>query len=496
MIVDKLGSVEQQANYKDITERFRGAWQIVSLRHEGGTSLRDIADVFVKSVFKPELLKELTSIPSEMEVLGHLKTPGRDATRDIGESKLDDARRELVQGILDAKPVLVTGADKAINELVAKSDFHIWTVGDYIGTQDVNKNQDGDVYEGTGHQLWKLKSAGLTNRQDIDIHVADNKFAFLVPELDKLTAKGIESFTFFDDRISNLKTLKTIIDQENSNREMVGDPPINCKLVLVNQGSRKSGNPEQINTQGSLVEFAVINSFAEAPSVLPDIEKSKQATFCDFDGTVTDNVAVRNSWDKVANEVVAKYAELAKLKNPQKEKAATTIEDRDISLAAVLAYVEQCRAKGLRIGIKNGAYDLLQPGHVEGFETAKDACDILIVLINSDESIKRYKGIKAGVPRPIVDQRQRAATLLGLDSVGGVIMFEEENPAGIIEAIRPDVYITSEEYRGKPLAEYDAAARIGADVVYTDYVSGFSTSGIVEKIFLAAEASIKEENAH
>ncbi len=493
MNADKLGSKDRELFSRDVTSRFRDSWEIVSERHEGGTSLRDIADVFIKSVFKPETLKNLSTSPTSAEKLGHLKSPGQYASVDLSNNMLEAARKELVQGVLDAEPVLVTGAKEAISELISKSDFHIWTVGDYIGTQDVNVEQEDSAYEGSGHQLWKLKHAGLTNRDDVDIHVADNKFSALIPELSKQIAKGIEQFTFFDDRISNLKTLKTIIDQENINREMAGDPPLNCKLVLVNQGSRQSENPELINTQGSLVEYSVINSFTEAPSALPDTDKSKQATFCDFDGTVTDNVAVRESWDKVANEVVAKYAELAKLKNPQKEKAATTIEDRDISLAAVLAYVEQCRAKGLRIGIKNGAYDLLQPGHIEGFETAKDACDVLIVLINSDESIKKYKGTKSGVPRPIVDQRQRAATLLGLDAVDGVIMFEEENPAGIMEAIRPDVYITSEEYRGRPLAEFDAASRIGADVVYTSYVNGFSTSGIVEKIFLAAKESIKVE---
>ncbi len=493
MSLDKLSEQESMSDSKDITNRFRGAWQVVSSRHEGGTSLRDIADVFVHSVFKPESLSILSAEPSEMEIVGRLKSPGRNGSSGISEPMIANAKRELVQGILDAEPVLVPGANQAITEMISKSDFHIWTVGDYIGTQDVNKNQNGDVYEGTGHQLWKLKLAGLTNRPDIDIHVADNKFSTLIPELSKQLAKGIEHFTFFDDRFSNLKTLKTIIDQENVNREMTGDPPLNCKLVLVNQGSRQSSSPELINTQGSLVEYSVINSFAEAPGALPDIDKSKQATFCDFDGTVTNNVGVRNSWDKVANEVANKYAELAKLKNPQKEKAATAIEDRDISFAAVLAYVEQCRAKGLRIGIKNGAYDLLQPGHVEGFETAKDACDILIVLINSDESIKKYKGTKSGVPRPIVDQRQRAATLLGLDTVDAVIMFEEENPAGIIEAVKPDVYITSEEYRGRPLLEFEAAARIGADVVYTSYVNGYSTSGIVEKIFLAAKESVRAE---
>ncbi len=494
MNADKLSNGELQTDSKDIAERFRGAWQIVSSRHQGGTSLRDIADVFVQSVFKPESLKGLNSKQDEMEILGHLKTPGRLSSRDMAESKLTNAKRELVQGILDQKPVLVPGAEQAISKLIDKSDFHIWTVGDYVGTKDVNVDQDNDVYEGSGHQLWKLWQAGLTNREDIDIHVADNKFTTLIPELSKQLAKGIEHFTFFDDRVSNLKALKTIIDQENNNRELAGDPPLNCKLVLVNQGSRQSSNPEQINTLGSLVEYGVINGFEEAPNALPNMEKSKQATFCDFDGTVTDNVAVRASWDKVANEVVNKYVELNKLKNPQKEINPTSIEDIVLSFSSVLPYIEACKSKGLKICIVNGAFDLLHPGHVDAFKLAKDACDILIVLLNSDDSIKKYKGVKAGIPRPIVDQKNRAATILGLDAVDGVIVFDDVNPAGMLKAIRPDTYITSGDYRGKPLVELQVAEELGIDVVYTYFAGTSSTSGIVEKIFLAAKSSLKAEN--
>ena len=250
MNADKLGSKDQEVFSKDVTSRFRDSWELVSARHEGGTSLRDIADVFIKSVFKPETLTNLPVSPTSAEKFGHLKSPGQYASADMSNNLLEAARKELVQGILDAEPVLVPGAKETINELISKSNFHIWTVGDYIGTQDVNVEQEDSVYEGSGHQLWKLKHAGLTNREDVDIHVVDNKFSALIPELSKQLARGIEHFTFFDDRISNLKTLKTIIDQENTNREMAGDLPLNCKLVLVNQGSRQSANPEQINTQG------------------------------------------------------------------------------------------------------------------------------------------------------------------------------------------------------------------------------------------------------
>lgn len=493
MNVDKLSSAELQTSSKDIVKRFRGAWQVVSSRHEGGTSLRDIADLFVESVFRPESLKNLISTPTEMEIVGHLKSPGKHASMGISDSKLLEAKREVVKGVIDAKPVLVPGAEQAIKKLIDKSDFHIWTVGDYIGGNVDNEDSTDATYEGSGHQLWKLWHAGLTNREDVDIHVADNKFSTLIPELSKQLVKGIEYFTFFDDRISNLKVLKTIIDQENTNREMAGDPPINCKLVLVNQGSRQSSNPEQINTNGSLVEFGVINSFADAPSALPNMDKTRQATFCDFDGTVTDNVAVRASWDKVANEVVGKYVELEKLKNPQKEKTPTSIEDKDLSYLAVLPYIESCKSKGLKIGIVNGAFDLLHPGHVDAFELAKDACDTLIVLLNSDESIRKYKGVKAGIPRPIVDQKNRAATILGLDAVDGVIVFDDVNPAGMLKAIRPDTYITSGDYRGKPLVELQVAEELGIDVVYTYFAGTSSTSSIVEKIFLAAKDSVKAE---
>lgn len=488
MTMDRMPDEEKSILSSDVTKRWREAWEVVSAQYAGGTSLREISEIFLKSVFRPDLLADLQSNTIYLEKVGHLKSPSILALLKPNESLLNRGMSELVQKVLTQEPILVPNAMETIEKLVEKSQFHIWTVGDYVGTQANQLPQESGQlggYEGSGHQLWKLYQAGLTNREGITNIVADNKFLGIVSRISFLEGEGVKKFIFYDDRLSNLKKLQGIIDQENMDRETMGDTPLSCKLVLVNQGSRRSQNPEHISTHGSLTEFEVINNFYEAETVLEALPREKQAVFCDFDGTITDNGAVRNAWDQVASEVVEEIADLAKIRNLQKEVASTVIQDSDLTLDAITPYIDGCRSHHLKIGVKNGAYDILQPGHVRGFEIAHDACDVLIVLLNSDASMRKYKGEKAGVPRPIVDQRQRAATLLGLESVDGVIVFDDENPAEMIRKIKPDVYVTSEEYRGKPLKEFAAADEIGAEVVYTDYVVGYSTSGIVEKIALA-----------
>ncbi len=255
MHLDKMGGQEREQISLDVRERWRNAWEVVSARYEGGTSLREISEVFLKSIFRPDLLGEIKPTTTNGEIVGKLKSPGYYASLAPNEGLMLQARRELVASILDTEPVFVSQAQETITELAQKSRFHIWTVGDYVGsTNTTSDTNPGSAYDGSGHQLWKLWKAGLTNREDIEIHVADNKFTDLSHKLATLRDEGVEEFVFFDDRVANLNVLKMMIDQENLERESMGDNPITCKLVLVNQGSRKTEQPELIDTRGSLVD--------------------------------------------------------------------------------------------------------------------------------------------------------------------------------------------------------------------------------------------------
>lgn len=414
------------------------------------------------------------------------------------EQILADAENNLVHRILDIEPPVVPHALETIDALAKKGELTIWTVGDYLGIKlDLPNEIKGDQEKtrGTLHQFWKLWKLGITEKPDIHLGVSDKKLKDVLPRIHKQEMAGKGRFIFLDDTFSNLEKVKQVIEEENNRRALTGDDPITYDLILVNQGRRRTIPPPELSMKGSLGTFGVIDQFADAPEKIEALSQGKADStgiFCDFDGVVTDNTAVRQKWNDIAQDVVEETVGLAKLKNPQKEKrGGGKIAPEDLTPESIKGYLEACRAKGLRIGVKNGAYDLLQPGHLGGFDDARDACDVLIVLLNSDASIRQYKGVKEGVPRPILPETDRADILLGLESVNGVVVFDEENPSEIIRKLRPDVYVSSQEYEGKHLAEFDAAADVGADVVFTNMREGYSTSSIVRSILEGHESVMK-----
>ena len=90
----------------------------------------------------------------------------------------------------------------------------------------------------------------------------------------------------------------------------------------------------------------------------------------------------------------------------------------------------------------NGCFDLLHPGHLELLEQARRAGDVLVVGINSDASVARLKG----EGRPVIPQRERAETLLALEAVDRVTVYDEQTPLELIEALRPDVLVKGTDW--------------------------------------------------
>ena len=96
-----------------------------------------------------------------------------------------------------------------------------------------------------------------------------------------------------------------------------------------------------------------------------------------------------------------------------------------------------CKKQGKKIATTNGSFDLLHLGHIDILQKAKSFADVLIVLINSDSSIKKLKGEK----RPIISEQHRASMLSGLESVDYVTIFSKDNPLHLISEIKPDLHI-------------------------------------------------------
>lgn len=136
------------------------------------------------------------------------------------------------------------------------------------------------------------------------------------------------------------------------------------------------------------------------------------------------------------------------------------------------------RRRGWRVGFTNGCFDLLHPGHVSLLQQARSACDRLVVGLNSDASVKRLKGAE----RPIQSETSRAAVLASLASVDLVVIFGEDDPLKLIDALRPDVLVKGADYSLSQVVGADEVQSWGGKVVLADILSGHSTSDTIRRM--------------
>lgn len=153
-------------------------------------------------------------------------------------------------------------------------------------------------------------------------------------------------------------------------------------------------------------------------------------------------------------------------------------EDKILDYGKLLDVCRLAKKKGKKIVSTSGCFDLLHAGHVRYLEEAKAKGDMLILLLNSDASVRSLKGYS----RPVVGQQGRAVVAAGLESVDYVYIFEGDTPCGILEKIQPDIIVKGGDYAGKQIPEMDTARKYGGKVEYVLMVDGCSTTKLVEKI--------------
>jgi D-beta-D-heptose 7-phosphate kinase/D-beta-D-heptose 1-phosphate adenosyltransferase len=137
------------------------------------------------------------------------------------------------------------------------------------------------------------------------------------------------------------------------------------------------------------------------------------------------------------------------------------------------------RGRHESVAFTNGCFDLLHAGHVANFSFCKQHADVLVVGLNTDASVKRQA---KGVDRPIVNQDDRAAVLAALADVDYVVLFDDDTPGTLIEAIRPDVLVKGQDWEGRTIVGQDSVEKNGGKVLLTPLVEGRSTSAIVDRI--------------
>lgn len=144
----------------------------------------------------------------------------------------------------------------------------------------------------------------------------------------------------------------------------------------------------------------------------------------------------------------------------------------------VTELISNLHKMGRTVVTTNGCFDILHVGHVRYLQKTKSFADVLIVLLNSDKSVKSIKG----PTRPINNENDRAEILCALSCVDYVVLFDEDSPRNLLDEMKPDVYTKGADYTMETLPEADIMKKNGTRVEFINFVEGKSTTNIISKL--------------
>ena len=154
------------------------------------------------------------------------------------------------------------------------------------------------------------------------------------------------------------------------------------------------------------------------------------------------------------------------------------MENKIKSFEEIKNIVQELKKQNKKIVTTNGAFDLFHYGHIKNLKFAKEQGDILIVGLNNDASIRKYKSDK----RPIIPEEQRAKILSYVELVDYIVIFDDKTPVKLLEIISPDIHVKGSEYKEK-IIEKDIIEKSEGKIMFIERDSkDVSTSGIIEKI--------------
>ncbi len=153
-------------------------------------------------------------------------------------------------------------------------------------------------------------------------------------------------------------------------------------------------------------------------------------------------------------------------------------ESSAVPLSALVAERGRWRQAGLRVVMTNGCFDLLHAGHLSLLEQARALGDVLVVALNSERSVGTLKG----PGRPLVPEAERAETLLALETVDRVVVYDEPTPITVIHALQPDVLVKGADWAEDKIVGRDVVEAAGGRVVRVELLPGRSTSAMVERM--------------
>ena len=158
------------------------------------------------------------------------------------------------------------------------------------------------------------------------------------------------------------------------------------------------------------------------------------------------------------------------------------MKQRIRSRTELVGIITKAKAEGKKVVLTNGCFDLLHVGHLHTFEEAVKHGDMLIVALNSDDSVRKLKGAE----RPFVPQQQRAEIIAALRVVDYVVIFDELDPLSVVTDLKPDVLVKGEDWAEGTIIGQEVVEAEGGKVVRTPLIAGFSTTSLIKKIQAAS----------
>ncbi|MCB5258176.1 MAG: D-glycero-beta-D-manno-heptose 1-phosphate adenylyltransferase [Candidatus Cloacimonadaceae bacterium] len=157
------------------------------------------------------------------------------------------------------------------------------------------------------------------------------------------------------------------------------------------------------------------------------------------------------------------------------------IKDKIKSWEESSYWCEKFHSQSKKVVFTNGCFDILHSGHIQYLEQAKALGDILVLGLNSDDSVRRIKG----APHPIVSEKDRAFVVAGLQSVDIVVIFEQDTPYELIRLLKPDILVKGGDWKPEDIVGADFVQAYGGKVLSLPYLKGVSTTKLFLKIAAA-----------
>lgn len=159
-------------------------------------------------------------------------------------------------------------------------------------------------------------------------------------------------------------------------------------------------------------------------------------------------------------------------------KQIQSIKNKIYNLDKLVLQLKVWEKEGKKIVFTNGCFDIIHQGHIDYLAKAKDLGDKLIIGLNTDQSVSTIKGKN----RPIQDEKSRAIILASMQFVDAIIYFSDPTPYELIKAIEPDILVKGADYKPEDIVGYDIVKQKGGEIKTIEFLEGFSTTSIENKI--------------